>query len=706
MSQHSCYFRAPCARRPLSIAVAAALGWLCASQALAQQTEASLKETTVTGSVSVIEEAREVSTLGSLTMDKPMAGSVLTREDLDIIKSASALTELMSRVPGVSKSRNMRISAGGKNYTDNRVDGLRVSPTGTYSFVDQTNAADIDRIEFINGPGSVLQSSYAIGGTINVITRDPPKKRAFSVSQEVGSSDFYRTDLSGGDTLDNGFGYVFDANVKRDNAWRERAGDNLDAFSIKFGGKPDAASSLYVRLEYLNDETYYPGQLTQAQFDADWQQAQPGVYGKGTSRYVTPSIHYQRAVGEKGEFVFAASRRVVDTTTFGNTATYTSFSNTIGVSQQTVTSSQAMYRQEFDVMKSRLDVGVEYLESVSDSTQYANTFSIAQALLGNFAQGALNTKSNNSESTETSTTPFVNYEFSPTDKLRLHAGVRLDSIDYAVDDRSTSNKDNAKTFTKAVPKLGATYEFNANNLMWVSYAEGFLAPSVSTLLSSGTVGNLKNYVPASDLLPEEMKTYEIGFRGYLPASKLRYDVTVYKTDIVNMVLQRDCYASESCYRINENVGQMTAKGIETGLSASATPWLDLGVSHTLASANYGYYKSATYDYSGKSNNFTPKHHLNVRATFKPAPGWKAELEANYESEYYLDAANSKAVSQPAIYNLRASYTDPGKRWSAWLHLLNLANTKYATRMSGSADAWTYNDGYTPLTVRAGVQYNF
>lgn len=706
MSQHSCLFGAPCARQPLSIAIAAALGLLCTSHALAQPTEATLKETTVTGTVSVIEEAREVSQLGSLTMDKPMAGSVLEREDIELIKSASALTELMSRVPGVSKSRNMRISAGGKNYTDNRVDGLRVSPTGTYSFVDETNGGDIERIEFINGPGSVLQSSYAIGGTINVITREPPKKRELSVSQEIGGHDFYRTDLSGGATLDNGFGYVFDGNIKRDNAWRERSGDNRDAFSVKFGGKPDAASSLYARLEYLNDETFYPGQLTQAQFDADWQQAQPGVYGRGEKRFVTPSIHYQRAVGDKGELVLAASRRVVDSTTFGNTATYTSFSNSIGVSQQTVTSAQAIYRQDFEVMKSRLDVGVEYLESVSDSTQYANTFSIAQALLGNFAQGALNTKSSNSESTETASTPFVNYEFSPADKLCLHVGVRADSIDYAVDDRSTANKDNAKTFTKAVPKLGATYEFNANNLMWVSYAEGFLAPSVSTLLSSGTVGNLKNYVPAADLLPEEMKTYEIGFRGYLPSSRLRYDVTVYQTDMTNMVLQRDCFAAEKCYRLNENVGEMSAKGIETGLSASATPWLDLGVSHTLAFANYGYYKSATYDYTGKSNNFTPKHHLNLRATFKPAPGWRAELEANYESEYYLDAANSKAVSQPAIYNLRASYADPGKHWSAWLHLLNLANTKYATRLSGSAASWTYNDGYAPLTVRAGVQYSF
>lgn len=698
--------QAPCIRHPISIAIATVVSILGTSQACAQENETALKEKTVTGSVSVIEEAREVSRLGSLTMDKPIAGSVLNREDIENIKSASALTELMNRVPGVSKSRNIRISFGGKNYTDNRVDGLRVSPTGTTSFVDTTNGGDIERIEIINGPGSVLQSSYAIGGTINVITKEPPKKREFSASQEIGGNDFYRTNLSGGATLENGFGYVFDANTKRDKAWRDRSSDNRDAFSVKMGGKPDAASSLYVRLEYLHGENYYPGQLTQAQFDTNWRQAQPGVYGRGKSQYVTPSIQYKRAVGDKGEFVFSASQRVVDTTTYGNTATYTTFSNTIGVSKQTVTSSQASYRQDFNFLNARLDVGLEHMRAVSDSKQYANTFNTDQALLGNFTKGALDMASNNSESSELVTTPFLNYEFSPAEKLRLHMGVRADSVKYSVDDRSKANKDNSKKFSKFVPKLGATYEFNANNLMWISYADGFLAPSVSTLLGSGAAGNVKNYVPAADLSPEQIKTYEIGFRGYVPASKLRYDITAYQTNIVNMVLQRDCFAAEKCYRMNENVGEMTAKGIETALSASATPWLDLGVSHTFALAKYGYYKSATADYTGKSNNFTPKHHLNLRATFKPAIGWRAELEANYESEYYLDAANSKAVSQPTIYHLRVSYAEPGKRWSTWLHLLNLANTKYATRLSGSAAAWTYNDGYAPRTVRAGVQYNF
>lgn len=718
MKYQSSRLNAPGARRPITVAVAAALAILCSGHAMAQQKETMLKEITVTGVVSAVEEAREVSTLGGLTMDKPMAGYVMSSEEIDTIKAVSSLTELMTRVPGVSKTRNMRIADGSKNYTDNRVDGLRVSTTGTFNFVDETNMADIERIEFINGPGSVLQSSYAIGGTINVITRNPPKTRELKISQEVGGNDFYRTDLSGGDTLSNGFGYVFDANVKRDSGWRERSRDDKDSFSVKFGGKPDAASSLYVRLEYLKDDMLYPGQLTETQWTANWQQAQPNTYGRGISEYVTPSLQYKRAVGDRGEFVFSAASRVVDASTYGLITTYgPGYANAISASKQTVTSTQASYRQDFDFAKSRLDVGLENMDAESDAKQYANTFTLEQSYQGNFAQGALSTTTGNNLAKESFLSPFMNYEFSPVDKLRLHLGVRADSITYAVDDRTTANKDNEKTYNKSVPKLGATYEFNANNLVWASYAEGFLAPSVSTLLARGVKGNTTNskrngYIPASDLLPEESKTHEIGFRGYLPSSKLHYDVTAYHTVNKNMVLQRDCIGAEKaapngCFRMNENVGQITMKGIETALSAPATPWLDVAVSHTLAFVTYDSYKSATADYTGNSYNSSPKQHLNARFTVKPAPGWRAELEVDYESEYFLDSANTASYNRPTLYNLRTSYSDAGKHWSAWLQLLNLTDVKYARRMSlSSTNVRTYTDGYTPLTLRAGVSYNF
>lgn len=678
----------------------------------------SLKGISILGNADLIEEAREKSVLGGVSLDKPMAGSVLYREELELIKSVNSLTDLLTRVPGVSKTRNMRIADGGKNYTDNRVNGMRVSRTGVVGFVDETNTADIDRIEFINGPGSVLQSSYAIGGTINVITKTPPETPELRVSQEFGGHDFYRTEVVGGAKLDNGFGFTGNVSVKRDKGWRDRSSDDKDAFSFSLAGQPTERSSFMFRLEYIDDDALYPGTLTEAQWKKDWRQAQPGVYGRGQTTYLTPSLHFKQALGESGEITLGLSQRKESSTTFGNTSTFTTFSNSISESEETDTSFQAIFRQDFELAKSRLYVGFERISGETDNKQYNNAYSNALALLGNFKKGALSTSGYNT-TTDTHESPFVNYEFSPLDKLRIHAGLRADHIRFSVDDKTAANKDGRATFKEIVPKIGATYELDPNNLIWTSYAEGFLAPAVNTLLGSGDIGckttgcagGKRGYVPAANLNPEAMKTYELGFRGYLNNAKLRYDVTLYKTNIIDMVLQRDCTAAEKlgpngCYRMNENVGEVSAKGIETGLSYAATSWLDVGVSHTLAYTSYEKYKSATVNYTGNSYNYTPKHHLNARLLFKPAPGWRSELEMDVESKYYLDSANTETYDRPNLYNLRTSYTAPAEQWSAWLHVLNLTDVKYGHRLSLSGTTRQYTSGYMPLTLRAGVAYNF
>jgi len=667
------------------------------------------------GADSVIEEARQASQLGNLSMDKPISGTVLYSDDIETVKTGGdSLNDLLIRVPGVSKTRNMRIADGGKNYTDNRVDGMNMSRTGTFGFVDETNTENIERIEFITGPGSVLQSSRAIGGTINVITKSPPKVATYKLSQTVGSQDFYRTSFTGGNTFENGIGFIFNANALRDHGWRERDSMDKDSFSLKLAGKPTGRSSLSLGVEYLDEDALYPGQLTKAQFDQNWRQAQPGVYGRSQSTFLTPSVQYRQEIGERGQLTVGLSQRRNKSETWGNTSTYTSFSNKVGFSDETDTSFQAVFRQDFDFARGRLYLGLEEMQSKADSKTYKNAFSNAQGLAGMFAKGALD--SAGSVNREKHQSPFVQYEFSPAERYRIHMGVRADDIEYEVDDRTPKNRDNKESFSKFVPKIGATYDINPNNLVWVSYAEGFLAPSISTMLSSGIVGNTNNaggngYIPAANLKPEEMKTYELGFRGFLTDKRLSYDVTLYHTQVSNMVLARDCSAAEKasigCYRINENVGSITAQGLEAGLSLAATSWLDLGLSYTLAYTKFDEYKTTSADQSGKSYNSTPRHHLNTRLTFKPMPGLKSELEADYESRYYLDHMNTASYSRPVLVNLRTSYTTTDKRWSFWLHMLNLTDVKYARRMSlSSAGIRTYTDGYFPFTLRAGVSYNF
>ncbi|HUX62578.1 TonB-dependent receptor [Sulfuricella sp.] len=656
---------------------------------------------TVLGEIRVTEgkktDVQSRTELGTLNEYTPLAGTVVSREELETVKFVDSLRELLTRVPGVSKIRNMRIPDGGKQYTENRIDGMRTASTGTTAFLDVVNANDIERVEIIAGPGSVLNGSSAFGGTINVITRDAPKTPEVRLSQEAGAYGFYRTDLWGGSTLENGFGYLIDANVLENSGWREQTAESKKTVSAKLSGRIDEQSKLAFRLEYIDDDAQAPGQLTQKQFDSNWQQRAPGVtagpsvYSRTWATYVTPSVQYQRNIGERGELTLSMLNRKKDLTTFGDAKTYGAgagnFDNSIYDTDASETGVRAMYRHDFDLAKSTLHVGFDDISNTTDSITYNNKLTSALGSQGQFSRGAITASS---LAKEKQLSPFLNYGFTPAERLRLTLGARNDEIKYSIDDRTAANKDGEKTYRKLVKKVGATYDLDRNHLLWASVAEGFLAPSVSTLLGSGGA------TPNMNLLPEESLTHEIGFRGFLPDQRLRYDVAVYHTTIENMIVKSGT--------TNLNAGKVSFKGVETGLSLATAKWLDLGLSHTYAVNTYEDYVNSGVNYSGLSYQASPRHHLNLRLTARPAAKWKVELEGDYTSRYYIDDKNSDTYQRPSLYNLRASYADGP--WSFWMHALNLLDTKYAERVLVLNNTRVIDAGYHPLTLRAGVSYKF
>lgn len=69
--------------------------------------------------------------LGKLTEATPMSGATVTSKELEHLQLVNNLLELGKRVPGISMVRNLRISDGGKLYTENRIDGMRAIATNT-----------------------------------------------------------------------------------------------------------------------------------------------------------------------------------------------------------------------------------------------------------------------------------------------------------------------------------------------------------------------------------------------------------------------------------------------------------------------------------------------------------------------------------------------------------------------------------------------
>lgn len=112
-----------------------------------------------------------------LLVDSPVSVEVVTGEALRKV-SQTTLARALDFLPGVVVKPSPK---GGYNVQMQGFDGDRVlvlvdgrrvvAPTGAAVDLDQISVANVERIEIMRGAGSVLYGSSAMGGVINIITR-------------------------------------------------------------------------------------------------------------------------------------------------------------------------------------------------------------------------------------------------------------------------------------------------------------------------------------------------------------------------------------------------------------------------------------------------------------------------------------------------------------------------------------------------------
>ncbi|WP_162913125.1 TonB-dependent receptor domain-containing protein [Rhodospirillaceae bacterium SYSU D60014] len=135
--------------------------------------------------------------------------TLITREELerrqirfvaDALRTVPGLS--VARIGGVGSQTLVRIRGAEANQTLVLIDGIEVNDPSFGSEFDFANLMtdDIERIEVLRGPQSVLYGSDALGGVVNIITRKGGGPLHSSVAAEGGSFGTARgsASLSGG----------------------------------------------------------------------------------------------------------------------------------------------------------------------------------------------------------------------------------------------------------------------------------------------------------------------------------------------------------------------------------------------------------------------------------------------------------------------------------------------------------------------------
>ena len=129
-----------------------------------------IEEVTITGSR--IAQLKKNSVISVSTLDQKLFRAI----------SASSISDALKFSPGIRMETNcqtcnytqVRMNGLGGSYSQILINGrpLFSSLMGLYG-LEQIPTNIVDRIEVVNGGGSVLYGSNAIAGTINIITKHP-----------------------------------------------------------------------------------------------------------------------------------------------------------------------------------------------------------------------------------------------------------------------------------------------------------------------------------------------------------------------------------------------------------------------------------------------------------------------------------------------------------------------------------------------------
>ena len=533
-------------------------------------------------------------------------------------------------------------------------------------------ADDIERIEIVKGPASVLYGSSAMGGVINIITKEGKAgfqgfagvqagswnywKASSGVSGKTGSFDYFVT--AGRTSEDNFKTPVF--------GWRENSAYN------------DETASARVGYSLLNDGHISVGFQHWHGFDI----GSPGAtYAPDPDNYDDKQRDGADIAYKTDTFSAKYYLVRVKETSYGGMTSGPGYSN-IFVSDEITQG--ASLQKTFLIGDHRITVGGQW-DRIGDTTR-SNTFGDVYEPNSQYDNYAVFSEGRLS---------LLNK------KLLISAGLRYDYFQDAI--LSTPELPNVNTRTEDMDHLtargGVVYKLTDSLDLKGNVGTAFRAPAPQelaadyTYMGTHTVGN-------SNLKPEQSTSYDAGidYSKGLFKGDLTFFQTDFKDEIVNYF---DMSRMVSTYK---NLDGSTIQGLEFNSSYDLGP--ALGLNMFVTPFTNITYKTKYEDESGTN----PTTLLNVpkwTGAFGLKVGqekWDARLVANYigpekvtQWDYSLPTYGQTITKSGfTVLNLKGSYR-PVKYLELTLSVQNLLDKNYA-----------YNLGYPMpgMTIIGGAKWLF
>lgn len=573
-----------------------------------------------------------VVTASGIEQGRDETGQAITVIDHGAIErtQTSVISDILRTVPGVRVARNggvggvtsAFIRGGESSQTLVLIDGVRIndpaSPNAAFDF-GSLLTGNIDRVEVLRGPNSVIWGSQAIGGVVNVRTLEPTEALTVDARAEYG----YRNTAEGQANISGKSGIVSGSigggTFRTDGISALAAGTERDGYrNISANGKLKLAFADAIGLDLR--AWYNRGRV---EFDDPFG-ATPDTFPETRNEqfigYVGLNAHFA-----EGRFRNRLSYTRTDLSRDG-TEPNVPFSFNVNALKGTI--DRFEYHGAFDLADAAtLVFGAEHERT------FASTF---------FPAGGGTAPD---EAKTTVTSGFGQLIVKPFSGLTLTGGVRYD--DYSQYGGQTT--------------LGANFAYTPNDGRTVfrgTYAEGFRAPTLTeALLPFGNTA----------LKPETAKSFDLGVEHSVLDGLFAASATWYRRTSHNLIT-----FSFATFQ-SENIASARSQGLELGLALHPAKSLVIDANYSLVDARS---RSADATFGNRLAR-RPRDNANVSIDWISPWGLALGSTVSITGDSFDNLSNTVRLDGFTLVSIRASYPIT-KAFELFGRVENLFDERYQT----------------------------
>ena len=596
----------------------------------------------------------EASPIKNVLQNAASSVSVITAAAINTTDGV-VLTPVLNKIPGLYMQQGglntNRITIRGigarSQYGTNRIkayfDGIPLSSGEGETVVEDIDVATIEKIEIIKGPNSTSFGS-GLGGVIHLFSREMPLMESFGKSTTTfGSFGLLQQRLSGGYSDSNSNLFLNYSDLQSD-GYRANSSYNRKSFNIHGSQKTSTKGSLSFLGIFTRLKAYIPSSLNENDFNNNPQKAATAwASAKGYESYdkFLLGLGYDHQFSEKWALKLSVFSNVKDAYETRPFDILDESTRSLGLRLN------VNYKDRLLSLPFELSFGTERATEKYHYSLYKNLY------LTQPGQGSLQgEKFSATDEKRNYSNYFLQMEIWLAKNLHLETGIAWNTTQYSLKDVFTNSNAQNNDFTFGAiwsPRIGFSYKVGNGKNIYTSISKGFSVPSVAETLTPGGQIN-------TDLKPETGWNYELGFKGNWFGNKLYTELTLFSTQIENLLVARR--TADDQY-VGINAGSSSHPGVEFLVNYKLldsnkfqiTPYFSAALNHF----KFKDFVDGEADYSGNQLTGVPDKQWNFGLDINTQYGFSLNTSYRTVGRIPMNDSNTKYTDSYSLLDIKATY---------------------------------------------------